>query len=115
MLVFQILREEVFSAIVFAGFEDSKIYERMKQIDRETSTTVVHDTIDAINSNRTVLNKVVNAVQQLAKGLKEKTKEVVQDTKIEFLDASKTKMPGVNMFGKKDRNQEKEDGWEPGD
>ena len=108
-------REGVFSAIVFAGFEDPKIYERMQQIDRETSTTVVHDTIDAINSNRTVLNKVVNAVQQLAKGLKEKTKEVVQDTKIEFLDASKTKIPGVNMFGKKDRNQEKEDGWEPGD
>ena len=108
-------RKGLYESIVLAGITNEKIFERMLNIDKETSRYVVDEMLQQINDSRASINKVLGAVQSLGRGLKGPIKDVVQDTKIEFLDTSKTKMPNVNMFAKKENVQEKDGGREPGE
>lgn len=100
------LRKDIYVSILVCGMDNPEIYERMRQIDRETAKIVVKESLQEINDSRNFYNGLLESVQKLGKGLNERVEPIVEDA---ILDADKTALPKVDLLPK-----EKE-GWEPGD
>ena len=100
------LRKDIYVSILVCGMDNPEIYERMRQIDRETAKIVVKESLQEINDSRNFYNGLLESVQKLGKGLNERVEPIVEDA---ILDADKTELPKVDLLPK-----EKE-GWEPGD
>lgn len=100
------LRKDVYKSILLLGTDNPEIYERMRQIDRETAKVVVNESLQEINDSRNFYNGLLEAVKKLGKALNEKTEPTVEDV---IFDAEKTELPKVDLLPKE------KGGWEPGD
>ena len=96
-------RQELFESIVLSGVTEPEIFEKMKELDRDSSKEVLKMMIEQVNSSRIALNKVVGSLQELGKNLNEPVQEnMIEDKDLGFLDANNAKLPYVNMFENKD-------------
>lgn len=92
-------RKELYEEIVLSGMNNPEIFERMRNLDRDTSKIVVESMIEQVNSSRTMLNNVVGAIQELGKNLNEPIQEqIVEDMQIGFLDVEKADLPYVKLL-----------------
>lgn len=87
------LRKDVYVSILILGVENSEIYERMRQIDRDTAKVVVHESLQEINDSRSFYNGLLESVKKLGKGLNEKIEPSIED---EIFDLDKAELPTVN-------------------
>lgn len=100
------LRKDVYFSILVCDIDNPEIYERMRQIDRDTAKEVVKESLEEINDGRKFYNGLLESVQKLGKGLNEKTTPSVEDV---IFDVEKAKLPQVDLL------QKSTDGWELGD
>ena len=58
------LRKDVYVSILVLGVENSEIYERMRQIDRDTAKVVVNESLQEINDSRNFYNGLLESVKK---------------------------------------------------